>query len=227
VKLSAVVLARTLAYIELADLNPRGRVFLPDLIKAIAERYKFQRLPKSEEREKEGLVFEEGKIGNKVIKKLTIYDSLIVMETASNTSESKLLIEELLLWGAAKFDLDYQPNSIKSFGYVSAVTFYSEAPILDPIPALRKIAKATGDAVSEMRKEQLRYETINITIGHDPMVRRDPLASFIITRRAQAKFTENKYYSESPLPTDLHIQLLEQYERDVNTPIATEINQIG
>ncbi len=224
-QLSAVVLARTLAYIELADLNPKGKVFLPDLVKAIAERYKFQRLPKFEEREKEGLVFEEGKIGNKVIKKLTLYEALIVVETTSNTSDSKQLIEELLLWGAAKFDLNYQPNSIGSFGYVSAVTFYSDAPILDLSPAIRKVADATGKAVSEMRREQLRYETLNITIGHDPMVRRDPIASFIITRRAQAKFTENKYYSESPLPTDLHVQLLEQYERDVNVPLGMEIRQ--
>lgn len=225
-KLSAVVLARTLAYIELADLNPKGKVFLPDLIKAIAERYKFQRLPKFEERDKEGLVFEEGKIGNKVIKKLTLFDALIVLETTSNTSDSKELIEELLLWGAAKFDLNYQPGSIRSFGYVSCVTFYSEAPILDASPALRKIADATEKAVSEMRNEQLHYETINITIGHDPMARKNQIASFIITRRAETKFSEHKYYSESPLPTDLHVQLLEQYERDVNAPTGMEISQV-
>jgi hypothetical protein len=222
-KLSAVVLARTLAYIELADLNPKGKVFLPDLIKAIADRYKFQRLPKMEEREKEGLIFEEGKIGNKVIKKLTIYDALIVLETTSNTSDSKQLIEELLLWGAAKFDLNYQANAVTSFGYVSCVTFYSEVPILDVSPGLRKLADATGKAVSEMRKEELHYETINIAIGHDPMVRKNPIASFIITRRAETKFSENKYYSEAPLPTDLHVQLLQQYERDLNAPAGMEI----
>jgi hypothetical protein len=220
------VLARTLAYIELADLNPKGKVFLPDLIKEIAERYKFQRLPKFEEREKDGLVFEEGKIGNKVIKKLTIFDLLIVLETASNTSDSKQLIEELLVWGAAKFDLNYHPNSITSFGYVSAVTFHSAVRILDVSPALRKIAKATGDAVSEMRKENLPYETTNITIGYDPQARKNPIASFIITRRSETKFSENKYYSEAPLPTDLHVQLLEQYERDLNTPAGIEIQQI-
>jgi hypothetical protein len=215
-RLSAVPLARTLAYIELADLNPKGGVSLPDLIKGIADRYKFQILPKWEEREKEGFVFEEGKIGNRVVKKLTLFDALIVLETRSNTSDSKQLIEELLLWGSAKFGLTYQPQSINSFGYVSAVTFYSDAPILDPSPALRKIADATGAAVSEMRKEQLRYETINITIGHDPKARRDQIASFILTRRAESKFSDNKYYSEAPLPTDLHVQLLEQYERDVS-----------
>jgi hypothetical protein len=198
------------------------------LIKGIADRYKFQRLPKFEEREKDGLIFEEGKIGNKVIKKLTLFDTLIVLETASNTSESKQLIEELLLWGAAKFDLNYQPPPIKSFGYVSALTFYSDAPILDASPALRKIAEATGAAVSEMRAEKLTYDTISVNIGHDPLVRKYPIASFILARRAEAKFSENKYYSESPLPTDLHLQLLEQYERDVMppAPAGAEIRQV-
>jgi hypothetical protein len=205
-----------LAYIELADLNPKGRVFIPDVIQGIAERYKFQRLPKQEEREKEGLIFEEGKIGNKVIKTLTLYDALIKLETTSSTADSKQLIEDLLLWGAAKFDLSYEPHSIKRFGYVSAVTFYSDVPILDVSPALRKIANATEQAVSQTQNEPIHYETTNITMGYDSLTRKHPIASFIITRRAETKFSENKFYSEAPLPTDLHVRLLEQYERDMS-----------
>jgi hypothetical protein len=211
-RLSAVVLARALAYIELADLNPKGKVFLPDLIKEISSRYKFQTLPKFEEREKEGLVFGEGKVGHKAIKKLVLFDTLIVLETMSNTSDSKEIIEELLLWGAAKFELNYEPNSIRRFGYVSAVTFYSDAPILVPSPALERLAVATGQGVSDSWKEPIHYEGLNITIGHDPLLRKNLIASFILTRRAETKFSENKYYSEAPLPTDMHISLLEEYE---------------
>src|SRR5258708_23576515 len=106
-----------MAFIELYDLNSKGKVFLPELIKGVAERYKFQRLPKREEYDKEGVIFEEGKFGNKVIVNLTIYDSLIKLETRSNTEDSKQLIEEMLLWGAAKFGITYNPNSINRFSY--------------------------------------------------------------------------------------------------------------
>jgi hypothetical protein len=154
------------------------------------------------------------------VKKLTLFDGLIVLETRSNTSDSKQLIEELLLWGAAKFDLTYQPQSINSFAYVSAVTFYSDVPILEGNRALKKIAQATGEAVSEMRKERLPYETTNITIGYDPLARKNPIASFIITRRAETKFSEDKYYSEAPLTTDMHIALLEEYEAETKRLLA-------
>lgn len=214
-QIAAVVLARTLAFVESSDLNPNGRVSLPELVKAIADRYKFQTLPKWEEREKEGLVFEFGKIGNKVIRKLTLFDQAIVLETTANTSESQQLIEELLLWGAAKFDLNYTPNSIRRFGYVSAVTFYTDAPVLEPSPALKKVATITGQAVSDMRQEHIQYEGMNIAIGHDPLVLKNGIASFIIARRAETRFSEHKYYSEAPLPTDLHIRVLQQYEQDV------------
>lgn len=214
-KLAAVLIARTLAFIEYADLNPNGKVFLPDLLKAVGERYKFQTLPKWEERDKEGLVFEYGKLGNKVIKKLTLFENLIVLETTSNTSESQQLIEELLLWGAAKFDLNYKPNSVKRFAYLSAVTFYTDAPILEPVPALKRIAAFTTQVVSDLWQEHVQYEGANIVISHDPLERRNGIASFIITRRAEAKFSEHKYYSEAPLSTDLHIQVLEQYENEV------------
>src|SRR5258708_35422238 len=105
VRMSAVILARVLAFIEIYDLNAKGKLSIPDVIQGIAERYKFQRLPKREEYDKEGVIFEDGRIGNKAIKKLTLYETLIVLETRSNTAESKQLIEDLLLWGSAKFDL--------------------------------------------------------------------------------------------------------------------------
>jgi hypothetical protein len=95
------------------------------------------------------------------------------------------------------------------------VTFYSDVPVLAPSPALERLAAATEQGVAELWKEPVHYEGMNITIGHDPLARKNPIASFILTRRAETKFSENKYYSEAPLPTDRHISLLEEYEAAV------------
>ena len=46
-KLSAVILARVLAYVESFDLNPRGKVYYPDIVRALAERYNFQKFPQA------------------------------------------------------------------------------------------------------------------------------------------------------------------------------------
>ncbi len=120
-KLSAVILARVLAYVESFDLNPRGKVYYPDIVRALAERYTFQKFPQALEEfnEAKGVEFIEGLAGNNVIQKLVIWDSLLVLETRSSTDDSKRILEEMLTWGTEKLGLNYHPGMIKHFAYVS------------------------------------------------------------------------------------------------------------
>ena len=46
-ELAAIHLARAMAFIEPIDLNPKGKVFYPDLVKLIVNRYKFGNSPKN------------------------------------------------------------------------------------------------------------------------------------------------------------------------------------
>lgn len=215
-QLSAIILARVLGYIESLDLSPRGKAFFPDIVPEIVKRYNFQKFPKTLEEfdETKGVEFLEGKAGNKVIQKFVIWNTLLVVETRSSTADSKQILEDMLVWGAEKFGLNYKPGMIKQFGYVSDLTFHSDAPLLGVSPALNKLAITTSDAVSEIWHEPIRYDPMVVTIGHDPLTRKYGIASFTIQRRAETRFSENKYFSEAPLPTDVHLKLLEQYEKD-------------
>jgi hypothetical protein len=64
--------------------------------------------------------------------------------------------------------------------------------------------------------EYLKYELTNFTIDFDQLARKHPLGRFSIQRRDNTPFSENKYYSDAPLPTELHIKLLEQFEADAS-----------
>jgi hypothetical protein len=216
-RLSAIILARVLAFVETFDLAPGGRVFWPDIVPEIVARYSFQKFPKTLEEfdEAKGVEFLEGKIGGKVIQKFVVWDSLLVVETRSNTSDSKRILEDMLSWGAEKFGLSYRPGMIKRFAYVSDVSFFSDIPILAAGPALTNLAAKTSEALSEIWQEPIRYEPLNVAVGHDPTARKHAIAPFSITRRAETRFSDNKYFSEAPLPTDLHLKLLEEYEKDL------------
>lgn len=216
-KLSAVILARVLGYIEIVDLSPRGKVFLPELVPEIVQRFNFQKFPKTFEEfdESKGIEFHEGKIGNKVIQKFVIWNTLLVVETRSSTADSKQILEDMLVWGAEKFGLNYRPGMIKRFAYVSDITFYSDVPLLSVSSTLTKLAMKASDAVTEIWQEPVHYEPVNLIVGHDPMARKYAIAPFSIARRAEARFSENKYFSEAPLPTDVHLKLLEEYEKDI------------
>jgi hypothetical protein len=217
VQLAAVLLARVLGFIETYDLIPQGKLFLPEVVPQIVERYKFQKFPQTIEQldESKGIEFIGGKTGDKVIEKFVIWNTLIVVETRSSTSDSKKILEEMLAWGAERLGLNYKPGMIKRFGYVSDVSFYSDVPILDVSTTLTKLAVKTSKVLSEIWQEPVQYEPLNLVVGHDPAARKYPIASFTITRRAEARFSENKYYSEAPLPTNVHLEMLQEFEDEV------------
>ena len=215
--LSSVILARTLAYIETFDLSPKGKIYYPDLARALVERYGFQKFPQSIEQfdEQNGVEFVEGKWKGTVIQKFTIFTNLLTLETRSSTDESRQILEDILEWGVRKFQLNYKPEMISHFAYVSALTFFSEVPLLNANQPILNLADRTSQLVSEIWKEPVQYHGLNVAIGHDPLSRKYGIAAFYITRRADTKFSDNKYFSEAPLPTNAHMELLEMYEREV------------
>ena len=105
---------------------------------------------------------------------------------------------------------------IKHYGYISDLTFYSDVPLLGAAcQPLIDLATKTGSALSDIHKEPFDYYPANLAVGHDPLARKNGIAPFTITRRAETRWTENKYFSEAPLPTDMHIAFLEEFEAGI------------
>lgn len=214
---SAIILGRVLGFIEIADLVAGSQVFFPDLVRQLAERYSFQKFPQTidEFDVKKGVEFLQGKSGGNPIQKFVVWDTLLVLETRLGTSVSKAILEEILLWSAENLGLNYEAGSIKRFGYISDITFYSDAPLLSLCPAVSNLAVRSSAALSQIWEEPVNYESLIVKVGHDPIARKYGIAPFLIEHRAETKFSENKYFSEAPLPTDMHFEILEQFEKDV------------
>ena len=216
-KLSAIIQARVLAFIEMYDLDPSGRVFAPELVQQIVKYGNFIKSPQATEiDEQKGIEFQMGKIEETVVDALKLYNHLLVLETHSNTTDSKLALEKLLEWGKQQFGLRYEPGMIRHWAYVSIVTFYSESNFiaLANSPAA-KLATKMSDAVSEIWGEHVAFESRGLSISHDPLTRKNGIASFLISPRAETPYLENIFYSEADLPTDMHIKFLEEFEADV------------
>ncbi|MHB8348378.1 MAG: hypothetical protein ACYDHM_14685, partial [Acidiferrobacterales bacterium] len=98
---------------------------------------------------------------------------------------------------------------------ISQVVFYTEFPILATFSGhLERLAKKTS-SVTEGLFNGLKYEVAGVTIGHDPMARMNGIAGLTIQHRSNAPFSDNKYFSEAPLPTELHIKFLKEFESDI------------
>ena len=211
---SSVILARVLGFIEIADLLAGSKTSAPEFIKQLVERYGFVKFPKTIEEldSSTGIEFVGGAIGDVPIMKFVIWDTLLILETRLNTDVSKKALEDLLAWGAQDLGLNYKPGAVKRFGYISDVSFFSDAPILDVNPAVKSLANACSEELSRIWMEPVKYEPFTVRVGHDPASRKYPIAPFMIEHRAESRFSENKYFSEAPLPTDMHLRLLEEFE---------------
>src|SRR2546423_13471617 len=77
-QLSAILLARVLGYVETADLSPTGKLFFPEITQALVNRYEFKKFPQSLEEydEQKGVEFLEGRSGDTVVQKFTVFSTL-------------------------------------------------------------------------------------------------------------------------------------------------------
>jgi hypothetical protein len=217
-KLAAITKARALAIIELDELNVGGKVRFSDCIAPLVHRYGFQVSPQKPvdfDLGDKGVRFESGKAGEITIDSLTIYSGAIFVDTLSSTKDSQEILTGMLEWARGELGLSYQDGMIRKWGYISDLLFYTDFPLLASFsPPLQRLAQKTS-SVTEKLWGGLKYQSMAIQIGHDPTARKSGIASLSIQHRINSSFAENKYFSEAPLPTDLHIKFLEEFEVDV------------
>ncbi|HUY13887.1 MAG TPA: hypothetical protein VMX16_09705 [Terriglobia bacterium] len=216
-QLSAVMLARLFAFVEPADLNPRGKVYYPDLVAALAEHYGFMKYPKNAEDfdEAKGVQFEMGRAGDVTISKIQIYQQGIVVDTTSSTGDSDRILDEALLWLSTEFGLIYKPDMISRRAYVSQLTFYSDIDLGGLNVALSRLAERISKRLPQFFGREIAYEPTGVYVSYDAMEVKQAPSNFSIERRAETPFSENKYFSVAPLPTDDHIAVLEAFEADI------------
>jgi hypothetical protein len=188
----------------------------------LVDKYDFQTFPMKPEDfdlEKKGVKFEGGKARGLLVDSLTIYNGAIVLDTLSSTNDSKAILLDLLEWGRTELGLSYDERLIRRWGYISHVVFESNIDLLALCSSpLQKLAAKTT-AVTEEIFEGLKYVPSQVWIGHDPAVRQHSIASFYIAHRVNTPFSGRTFFSEAPLPTDLHLQFLREFEQDVEESV--------
>ncbi|SRR5216683_4989245 len=224
-QVSAVVLARIVAFFDLVELDPRGHAHYPQVFAGIAQQFNFQKFPqKFEDFDTEkGIEFAQGKYDHVTIDKLMIFGGGLSVDTRSSTDDSEKALHEILSWAASKYQIKYRPQMITRKGYVNQVFFRTDIPILGLLCApVNKLSQRLSDAVGKVLGEKIHYEPTSLVINFDLTTRKLNPAAFTIQRRNDIPFSENKFFSEAPLPTELHLTLLQEFETDLLNSQATK-----
>src|SRR5206468_3180416 len=126
-QLTAIMMARVLAFVEVQELNPKGRAFYPDIGAALVRRFNFQGYPSKPEEfdESKGIHFRDGKFSEGTLDSVQIFTHGIILDTRVSTDVSAALLHDTLLWAKAELGLHYEESMIKRRSFVSQVTFES------------------------------------------------------------------------------------------------------
>lgn len=216
-QVKAILVARLLGFVELATLNPEGRIFFPNIISGIVERFNFQKYPTTPEQfdEVKGIEFHDGQWDGINVQKLVMYNNGFLVETQSSTDDSERIMLASLEWAKTELGITFDPKMIYRRRYLSDLVFSTDAPIIDGFSPISNLVTNLSDMTEAVLDERLHYAGLRLDVDFERFQRQAPIAPFTIQRRNDYAFSDNTYYSEAPLPTELHVQLLEEYEKDI------------
>jgi len=210
-----VINARVTWLFEWADLNPRGKSLYPDLIDWLKDNYHFSTVPASatDLDDTKGLAFRGGDFQAReeifVDTELTIYNDGLVANTRSSTRDTEAFLDDVLKTAARDFSLNYEPNMIRNKVVLSELVVRLEHPIKGIAPPgmagfAEKLTNLSGSATP--------YEFGGVSFIGDFSASSLKLASFMIERRLNAPFKENRFFSKAPFHTDDHLVMLTEFE---------------
>lgn len=203
--------ARSIWLFQIYDWNPRGRSLIP-IYSSLVEKYNFQKYPKLNEIDwQKGVKFEDGvfvnKAGEQLAINLTVYNDGVVADTRSSTIDSDYFLEEMLGYFTTAFGFpDYQ-LVLRKKAYASEMVVRLERPTDSINPKLRAFA----DRLSALLPNDNIPFRAAINLASDPE-RAGTALSFRLEPAAGFPFSENRYYSLAPLPTDVHLSVLQEFE---------------
>lgn len=211
-ELVAITLARLTSLIQLSSWDPFGRTSTLEAIKTLASAFKFEVYPKSlpEINLAKGIEILEGKMGDIVIDKITVYANGIVIDTRSSTDNSETVLTAILDLIHKALGAQIKPARQT---YTSQFNFRSEMNLLAMQPSIVKdIAEHLTERTSTDLKHPFTFQPTGLLFNADLSQARIPPTMFSIERLADMPFSENLYFSAAPLPTNEHIQVVEQFE---------------
>ena len=216
-KLLSVSTARSLWFVQVDDLNPRGLDLLP-ILAAIQARYRFQVYPTKPEdiyTPSDGIKFSKGSFrlddGQQVeIAKATLYNDGILADTRHSTTVADLFINDLLTFLSQSCRLTFEPQMVQRKVYLSELVVSTDADLETLNKGFCEFSALLADANGEGRE----FKAISVKFGTDPASPGIAL-QFSFERRALRPFNENRYFSTAPVGTDKHLELLYAWERIV------------
>lgn len=207
-----VGLARTIWLFDFAALNPTG-LSLRGAMGELAKRYQFAKCPVNEldVDDKNSLPFKSGTfVGERkvpIVVSLNIYADGWVADTTSSTDESSEFLQDLGGWLEDNYKLTVPKE--RRVAYLSQIDFQSDMSLTN---LNRHLEPFTDNLDALARNKEMHYEVGSIQFWTEDISKPGTAAPVKIERKISAAYSANHYFSQAPLQTKAHLELIKQFE---------------
>ncbi|MEW6674187.1 MAG: hypothetical protein AB1427_21035 [Thermodesulfobacteriota bacterium] len=212
-KLLSVHLARSIWLGKVGDLNPTGIKLDKILYPFLIETYKFKKhpLPTDLTNMEKGVLFGAGEFeidtNLSVGINFTLYSDGFVADATSSTNHSDAFLEDVFNRFLKIFKMPPYESVIKDQIYLSQIFVSTDKSLEILNPKLKNISNFLSDNV----ETGIKFYMGGLSFWPDQTNKRNPIP-FMFERASNVPFSENRYYSAAPLPTDKHIKALANIE---------------
>jgi hypothetical protein len=206
-KLLSVALARSLWFFDTNELNPGGKDIYHHLFPALIEDYKFKTHPKFGDDISLGMKFTNGEFvkddGTVLVVNATIFSDGLCAETYSSTKDSDEFLAEVLA-NLPDLGFAYEADMIRHRAYASQLNVKCSKRLDALNPKLADFARRLSLAGTI-------FDFSAVEFWPDQTRTLKP-ANFSFQRKIGDPHASDRYWSQAPLPTEEHLELLQEFE---------------
>lgn len=200
------------------EVRPPSGMYLPDMLRAIVDRYAFASAPTLEDAAKEGAKFKAGRLVQNShlieVKDLGVFsDGILVI--CWNTDDANIVLNDLITFAQDRFGFR---NAITRFPlrFASSVVVDFEESLDNALSTLQELRNDLGRAARRAYGLSVEVMSSRVTLAVDPAtLPPHTTIDFMIERRLGVPFSLNRYFSAAPLPTGVHLELLSNLEKRI------------
>lgn len=211
-QLNSIVSSTLVRFMGIGGLK---RIFLPDFSRRLAEFYRFVEFPKNRDDFKleNSIEFAMGFSKARLISRVQIYETGVVIEGPEYTEALEEIADEILSIIANEFGVALQELGSARGAYTSRIEIKSEKKLNIQSPLLNNIGNFLSKAIDGYGTKTKPYEIYGIEM-HSEARYSSPIhpTRFTLERRAGTDYSDDIFYSEAPLKTKDHLQLLQNIE---------------
>jgi hypothetical protein len=211
-----------LVEIELAKVTyltklhrPAGSLYQPEAIAKLVQRYMFAKYPSIDDLTKNVRPFAIGKFKDIQINEFSIYNDGIIVSSASNSNILDEFIDDLFGWAREEFGLVPTLEAVHEKTYESSMIVKAESDISKVVAPSAAAIAAVNKAYGSDRYPavELAYSGFVFSVDGTTFPGVKKPNKLIVDKRLNMPVDQNLFYSQAPLPTDDHFDLLRTFER--------------